>query len=114
MMIKHLDRSPGDEPGFAVGGEILLLINNCLNEVLHRFHTTSLDRELGMSVERAESLLNRVNKDSDSGRPVSLSGSELAAIAKCIRLTVSELGPEFSIRTGFQIASANSYEKEIS
>ena len=114
MMIKHLNRSGGDEPGFEVGGEVLLLINNCLNEVLHGFRTPALDDKLEISVEAAENLLDRVNRTADLENPVVLSASELAAIAKCIHLTVFELDLEFSIRTGFQIESANSYAKEIS
>jgi hypothetical protein len=113
-MIKRLSDGHGAESAFEVSGEILALINDCLNEVLHGFATPRLEAILGTSVERAEDLLDRVNQKATSGDPITVLGSELALIARCIRRTVSELGPEFSIRTGFQIDAANSYEEVIS
>jgi len=113
-MIRHVGRGASQEPGFEVSGEVLLLINNCLNEVLHGFRTPNLEAALGTPVRQAEDLLNRVNRDaSDTGGAVAFQARDLALIVKCIRLTLSELGPEFSIRTGFQNEAARSCQEEI-
>ena len=95
MMIKRHNGAAPDEPYFDISGEALLLVNNCLNEALHGFHTPDLEDVLGMSLRDAEGLLERVNKNVDSGKPVVVSGRELAAAARCVRLAVAELGPEF-------------------
>ncbi len=114
MMIKTLNGADPDNRVFELDRELLLLTNNCLNEVLHGFPVTGIEDILRMSREDAERLLDRVNTNVDSGQGVVVSKCELAAIAKCISLTIAELGPEFSIRTGFQLESAGECEKEIS
>jgi hypothetical protein len=113
-MITHVDCEGDQEPRFEASGEALLLINDCLNEVLHGFPTPALDLVLGVPIEQAEELLKRVNRVARvAAGPLSLGFADLALVAKCIRLTESELGPEFPIRTGFQNEVAQSLEVEI-
>ena len=114
MIMRVVDNGRARHSEFEVSGDPLRLINNCLNEVLHGFHSPSLPDLLGVSLEHAENLLDQIHRCTEPTGTLVLGGGDLTLLALCIRRTVSELGPEFSIRTGFKIEEANSYEEELS
>jgi hypothetical protein len=114
MIKRVVNNGLGRHSEFEVSGDILRLTNNCLNEVLHGFHSPSLPDVLGDSVEHAENLLDQIHRCAEPAGTLVLARSDLAVLARCIRRAVSELGPEFSTCTGFEVEEANSYEEEIS
>jgi hypothetical protein len=113
-IIKRLSNE-GESPrsAFELTGDVVRLANNCLNEVLHGFPCPELPTLLGKSVEQAEQLLNEIYRCDESAGTLMITESDLALLARCIRRTVSELGPEFSTRTGFEVGEANAHEEEI-
>lgn len=114
MITRVINDRQGGRSEFEVSGDILRLTDNCLNEVLNGFHIPALPALLGASVEHAEALLDRIHRCADTAGLIVLPSSDLALLARCIQRSVAELGPEFSIRTGFKVEKANSYEAEIS
>ncbi len=80
-MIRHLSGVDPNNRVFELDGELLLLTNNCLNEILHGFPVTGTEEMLRLSREDTERLLDRVNTNVDSGQAVAVSQGELAAIA---------------------------------
>jgi hypothetical protein len=84
----------------------LVLLNNCLNEVLHGFAVPELEAKLGMSRPRARRLLAKVHL-AEATEPMVLWREDLDALVSSIELAATHLGEEeFATRTGYEIGAA--------
>lgn len=93
----------------------LLVLNECLNEVVNGFGISGHEIALGAPVERISALLSLIHRAARSGtsNTIQISRSDLATLANVVRVAVSELEAEFSVRTGFSIDEAEVVACEI-
>jgi hypothetical protein len=89
--------------------EELTLLSNCLNEVLNGFTVDNYEAILGASESQIASLLTLFNEPARLGphQCVTLERGDLGPLCRSLRLTMNELGAEFSTRTGFSVDEAD-------
>jgi len=89
----------------------LLIIHNCLNEVLNGFPVSDFEGALGVSQGYATSLMRRLDS---GGNTFVLTAADRGALARSIGLVVKELGEgEFSTRVGAEVTDAERLAGEI-
>jgi hypothetical protein len=95
--------------------EELAVFNNCLNEVVNGFGVRGQEQRLGASPDQVSALLLMIHQAAVSERSfaIHVSIADLLTLVRAVRFALSELGDEFSIRTGFSPEEASAVTREV-